>query len=251
MAAGGIYDHLGGGFARYSVDARWLVPHFEKMLYDNALLARAYTDAYLVTGDANYARVVRETLDYVLRDMTDPAGGFYSTEDADSEGEEGLFYTWTPDEIDAVLGDERGATFGRVFDVTDVGNFEGRNILNLPKTIEQSAKLLKRTPEDLTAELQKSKQQLFDVREKRVHPAKDDKVIVAWNGLMIDAMARAGAALDEPRYVVAAEQAAEFILARCSATMQEAAVGCSTPGAAARRSWTRISTTTRRSPIRW
>ena len=111
MAAGGIYDHLGGGFARYSVDARWLVPHFEKMLYDNALLTSAYLDAYLVTRDDNYARVVRETLDYVIRDMTDPAGGFYSTEDADSEGHEGLFYTWTPDEIDAVLGDERGGDF--------------------------------------------------------------------------------------------------------------------------------------------
>jgi uncharacterized protein len=213
MAAGGIYDHLGGGFARYSVDARWLVPHFEKMLYDNALLARAYTDAYLVTSDENYARVVRETLDYVLRDMTDPAGGFYSTEDADSEGEEGLFYTWTPDEIDEVLGDERGATFGRVFDVTDVGNFEGRSILNLPKTIEQSAKLLKRSPDELVNQLVQSKSALFEVREKRVHPGKDDKVIVAWNGLMIDALARAGAALDEPRYVAAAQAAAEFILA--------------------------------------
>jgi len=214
MAAGGIYDHLGGGFARYSVDARWLVPHFEKMLYDNALLARAYTDAYLVTGDANYARVVRETLDYVLRDMTDPAGGFYSTEDADSEGEEGLFYTWTPDEIEAVLGEERGSTFGRVFDVTDVGNFEGRNILNLPKTIEQSAKLLTRTPEDLAAELTQSKRELFAVRDKRVPPRKDDKVIVAWNGLMVDALARAGAALEEPRYVAAAEAAADFILGK-------------------------------------
>jgi len=214
MSAGGIYDHLGGGFARYSVDARWLVPHFEKMLYDNALLARAYTDAYLVTGDANYARIIRETLDYVLRDMTDPAGGFYSTEDADSEGEEGLFYTWTPDEIDAVLGDERGATFGRVFDVTDVGNFEGRSILNLPKTIEQSAKLLKRSPDELVNELTQSKSALFEVRERRVHPSKDDKVIVAWNGLMIDAMARAGAALDEPRYVAAAERAAEFIVGK-------------------------------------
>ncbi len=214
MAAGGIYDHLGGGFARYSVDERWLVPHFEKMLYDNALLARAYTDAYLVTGDENYARVVRETLDYVLRDMTDPAGGFYSTEDADSEGEEGLFYTWTPDEIEAVLGEERGATFGRVFDVTDVGNFEGRSILNLPKTIEQSAKLLKRSPDELVNELTQSKSALFEVREKRVHPSKDDKVIVAWNGLMIDALARAGAALDEPRYVAAAERAAEFILGK-------------------------------------
>jgi uncharacterized protein len=212
MAAGGIYDHLGGGFARYSVDARWLVPHFEKMLYDNSLLARAYTDAYMVTRDDNYARVVRETLDYILRDMTDPAGGFYSTEDADSDGEEGLFYTWTPDEIEAVLGDERGSTFGRLFDVTDVGNFEGRNILNLPKTIEQCAKLLKRTPEELVSELAQSKAELFAAREQRVHPGKDDKVIVAWNGLMIDAMARAGAALGEPRYVAAAAKAAEFIL---------------------------------------
>jgi hypothetical protein len=226
MAAGGIYDHLGGGFARYSVDARWLVPHFEKMLYDNALLARAYTDAYLVTGDGNYARVVRETLDYVLRDMTHPwsaeylmhedvkieGGGFYSTEDADSAGEEGLFYTWTPGEIEASLGPERGATFGRVFDVTDVGNFEGRSILNLPKTLEQSAKLLKRTREDLVDELTQSKLALFAVREKRVHPGKDDKVIVSWNGLMIDALARAGTALSEPNYVIAADAAGEFIL---------------------------------------
>ena len=212
MAAGGIYDHLGGGFARYSVDARWLVPHFEKMLYDNALLARAYTDAYLVTGEANYACVVRETLDYVLRDMTDPAGGFYSTEDADSEGEEGLFYTWTPDEIEAALGEDRGATFGRVFDVTDIGNFEGRSILNMPKTFEQSTKLLKRTPEELVNELTQSKLALYEVREKRVHPAKDDKVIVAWNGLMIDAMARAGSALRVPKYWVAALAAGSFIL---------------------------------------
>jgi uncharacterized protein len=212
MAAGGIYDHLGGGFARYSVDERWLVPHFEKMLYDNALLARTYTDAYLVTRDENCARVVRETLDYVLRDMTDPAGGFYSTEDADSEGEEGLFYTWTADEIDAVLGEERGATFGRVFDVTDAGNFEGRSILNLPKTIEQCAKIMKRSPEDLANELAESKRALFEVREKRVHPAKDDKVIVAWNGLAIDSLARSGTALHEPKYVAAAAAAAQFIL---------------------------------------
>lgn len=213
MAAGGIYDHLGGGFARYSVDERWLVPHFEKMLYDNSLLARAYTDAYLVTRDENYARVVRETLDYILRDMTDPAGGFYSTEDADSEGEEGLFYTWTPNEIEAVLGEERGATFGRVFDVTDIGNFEGRSILNLPKTIEQCAKLLKRTPEDLANELTQSKTELFAAREMRIHPGKDDKVIVAWNGLMIDAMARASAALDDAAdFLVAAHSAADFIL---------------------------------------
>jgi hypothetical protein len=212
MAAGGIYDHLGGGFARYSTDARWLVPHFEKMLYDNALLARAYLDAYLVTGDANYARIVRETLDYVLRDMTDPQGGFYSTEDADSEGEEGIYYTWTPDEIEAVLGEERGSTFGRIFDATDSGNFEGRSILNLPKTLEQCSALLKRTLDDLAAELASSKAELFAVREKRVRPGRDDKVIIAWNGLMIDTMARAGAAMNEPRYAMAAEAAADFIL---------------------------------------
>ncbi len=175
MAAGGIYDHLGGGFARYSVDARWLVPHFEKMLYDNALLASVYLDAYLVTRDANYARVLRETLDYVIRDMTDPAGGFYSTEDADSEGHEGLFYTWTPDEIEAVLGEERGATFGRVYDVSDIGNFEGRNILNLPKTLEQCAKILNREPAELATELAESREKLFAAREKRVRPGATTK----------------------------------------------------------------------------
>ncbi len=214
MAAGGIYDHLGGGFCRYSVDARWLVPHFEKMLYDNALLTSAYLDAFLVTHDENYARIVRETLDYVLRDMTDPAGGFYSTEDADSDGHEGLFYTWTPDEIDAVLGVERGSTFGRVYDVSDVGNFEGRNILNLPKTIDQCAKILGRDKANLEAELADSRAKLFAAREKRTRPGRDDKVIVAWNGLMIDAMARAGAALDEPRYTSAAEKAANLLLSR-------------------------------------
>jgi uncharacterized protein YyaL (SSP411 family) len=214
MAAGGIYDHLGGGFARYSVDARWLVPHFEKMLYDNALLASAYLDAFLVTRDENYARIVRETFSYVIRDMTDPAGGFFSTEDADSEGHEGLFYTWTPEEIEAVLGAKRGATFGRVYDVSDVGNFEGRSILNLPKTIEQCAKILGREPAELAAELAESRQRLFAVREKRVRPGRDDKTIVAWNGLMIDTMARAGAALNEPKYIGAAEGAASFICSR-------------------------------------
>ncbi len=214
MAAGGIYDHLGGGFARYSVDARWLVPHFEKMLYDNALLTSAYLDAFLVTGDENYSRIVRETLDYVIRDMTDPAGGFYSTEDADSEGEEGLFYTWTPEELESILGNERGATFGRVYDVSDAGNFEGRNILNLPKTLEQSAKILDRKPAELAAELADSRAKLFAAREKRVRPGRDDKVIVAWNGLMIDAMARAGAALNEPEYVITADEVASFICSR-------------------------------------
>ena len=139
MWRGGIYDHLGGGFARYSVDDRWLVPHFEKMLYDNALLADAYLDFYRVTGQPDSARVVRETLDYVLRDMTDPSGGFHSAEDADSEGEEGKFYLWTPDEVRQALGREAAERFCSVYDVTDEGNFEGRNILNLPQRVEPCA----------------------------------------------------------------------------------------------------------------
>ncbi|HYO24021.1 MAG TPA: thioredoxin domain-containing protein [Lacipirellulaceae bacterium] len=211
MAAGGIYDHVGGGFARYSVDARWLVPHFEKMLYDNALLAATYVEAHQATGHADYARVARETIEYVLRDMTDGTGAFYSTEDADSEGEEGKFYVWTPDEIEEVLGAETGALFGRVYDVTDAGNFEGHNILNLPKTIAQCAKIVNREEAELRELLATARQKLFAVREKRVHPGKDDKVIVAWNGLMIDALARAGAAFNEPLYVAAAAKAATFI----------------------------------------
>ncbi|MEM8945995.1 MAG: thioredoxin domain-containing protein [Planctomycetota bacterium] len=217
MAAGGIYDHLGGGFARYSVDARWLVPHFEKMLYDNSQLAATYVEAYQATGDENYVRVVRETLDYTLRDMTDAGidgtgGGFYSTEDADSEGVEGKFYVWTPDELREILGDEAARTFGRVYDVTDEGNFEHANILNLPKTIEQQATALGRKASDLEQELAESRAKLFAAREKRIHPGKDDKVIVAWNGLMIDAMARAGAVLGEQKYVDAAAKAAHFLL---------------------------------------
>lgn len=212
MAAGGIYDHLGGGFARYSVDARWLVPHFEKMLYDNSQLAATYVEAYQATGDENYARVVRETLDYTLRDMTDADGGFYSTEDADSEGVEGKFYVWTPAQLREVLGDTAATTFAQVYDVTDHGNFEHVNILNLPKSIDQQAKALGRNVDELRKELADSRAKLFAAREPRIHPAKDDKVIVAWNGLMIDAMARAGAVLDEPRYVDAAVKAADFLL---------------------------------------
>jgi uncharacterized protein YyaL (SSP411 family) len=182
------------------------------MLYDNALLASVYLDTYLATGDARYAKVVRETLDYALRDMTDPAGGFYSTEDADSEGEEGRFYTWTPEEIEEVLGPAAADTFCRVYDVTDVGNFEGRNILNMPKTLEQCAAILQRDAGELAAELADSRAKLFAAREKRARPGRDDKVIVAWNGLMIDAMARAGAGLEESRYVEAARRAADFLL---------------------------------------
>ncbi len=212
MAAGGIYDHLGGGFHRYSTDARWLVPHFEKMLYDNALLARCYLDAYQATGQMDFARVARETLDYVLRDMTDPAGGFASSEDADSEGHEGLFYLWTLDEIRSVLGAERAESFAHAYDVTEEGNFEGRNILNLAKTIPQSAAILGRQPAELATDLAESRRRLLEVRGRRIRPGRDDKVLASWNGLMIDALARAGAVLGEPRYSEAAARAADFLL---------------------------------------
>jgi len=212
MAAGGIYDQLGGGFHRYSVDERWLVPHFEKMLYDNAQLIGCYLDAYLVTKNDEYARVARETIDYVLRDMTDPAGGFYSTEDADSEGHEGKFYVWSPEEIVAVLGPERAEIFNYVYDVTEAGNFEGTNILNLPKTIDQCAQLKRIDLAQLKQQLAEDRCKLFGAREKRVRPARDDKVIVAWNGLMIDALSQAAGVLDEPRYLRAATAAADFVL---------------------------------------
>ena len=213
MAAGGIYDHLGGGFHRYSVDAEWLVPHFEKMLYDNAMLANCYLDAWQETQRHDYLGVVRQTLDYVLRDMTGPLGGFLSAEDADSEGEEGKFYVWTPQEVKAALGAERAAAFCRVYDVTEAGNFKGRNILHLAKPIAACARVLDREAASLAAELEADRAVLLAVRGRRPRPGRDDKVLVSWNGLMIDAMARAGAVLDEPRYRAAAAAAADFLLA--------------------------------------
>jgi uncharacterized protein YyaL (SSP411 family) len=212
MAAGGIYDHLGGGFARYSVDERWLVPHFEKMLYDNALLAATYVEAHLATGHGHYAQIARETIDYVLRDMTDSAGGFYSSEDADSEGEEGKFYVWTPAELVDVLGADAARTFASVYDVTDEGNFEGKNILNLRSSVDASAKILGRDAGELAHELAQSRQVLLAARNRRVRPGRDEKVLVSWNCLMIDALARAAGALEEPRYSAAADKAARFIL---------------------------------------
>ncbi len=213
MAAGGIYDHLGGGFHRYSVDAEWLVPHFEKMLYDNAMLANCYLDAWQETQRHEYLDVVRQTLDYVLRDMTDPLGGFLSAEDADSEGEEGKFYIWTPQEVKAALGAERATTFCRVYDVTEAGNFEGHNILHLAMPITACASVLDREAASLAAELDADRTLLLEVRGRRPRPGRDDKVLVSWNGLMIDAMARAGAVVDEPRYRAAAAAAADFLLA--------------------------------------
>ncbi len=213
MAAGGIYDQLGGGFARYSVDDRWLVPHFEKMLYDNALLAEAYLDGFLATGNAHYARVAGDTLDYVLRDMLDPAGGFHSAEDADSEGEEGKFYLWTADEVRAVLGADAAPRFCRVYDVTPEGNFAGRNILHLPQPIEQCAEMLECGPAQLDAEMAAARAALLQARAQRVRPGKDDKILASWNALMIQALARGAGILDRPDYLAAARRAAEFLLA--------------------------------------
>jgi uncharacterized protein len=214
MARGGMYDQLGGGFHRYSTDARWLVPHFEKMLYDNALLPPAYLEAWQVTGDPFYRQIVVETLDYVLKEMTSPGGAFYSTQDADSEGEEGKFYVWTEAEIVSVLGKDLAEVFNYVYDVSPGGNWEGHNILNCPKTLEQSGKMLKLTEAELRAKLASAKRKLYEVRAKRVWPGRDEKIVTAWNAIMLAAFAQSGAVLEEPRYIEAATRAAEFILTR-------------------------------------
>ncbi|MGE5754487.1 MAG: thioredoxin domain-containing protein [Planctomycetaceae bacterium] len=212
MARGGIYDHLGGGFARYSTDERWLVPHFEKMLYDNALLASTYLEAYQATGDAEYARIARETMDYVLGRMTSPEGGIYSTEDADSEGQEGKYYVWTLDEVKGALGPDRAKTFAYVYDVTEGGNWEHKNILNLPKPIATSAKLLGKDEATLRAELDEDRTRLLAVRDRRVPPGKDTKILTSWNGLMIAPLAEGARVLRDERYLDAARRAAAFVL---------------------------------------
>jgi hypothetical protein len=198
MARGGMYDQLGGGFARYSVDAHWLVPHFEKMLYDNAQLASLYLHAWLALGDPECRRVAEETLDYVLREMTDPAGGFYSAQDADSEGHEGKFFVWTPEEIRAVLGAEADAAMA-YWGVDGGPNFEGTSILYLPG-------------EPDAERMAAARRKLYEARERRVRPGRDDKVLAAWNGLMGQALAEAGRALGRPEYLAAAVRNAEFVL---------------------------------------
>ena len=213
MARGGIHDQLGGGFHRYTVDAAWLVPHFEKMLYDNALLASAYLQAHLYTGDAEFLAVVEKTLAYMLTDLRSPDGGFYSARDADSEGEEGLFYLWTAEEVDELLDPSAARLFRRCYDVTPAGNFEGRNILHLPHDPESVARAEGLAPEELDAVLARASAVLLDARARREPPFRDEKVIVAWNGFAIRVLAEAGAALGRREYVRAAEQAGEFILA--------------------------------------
>jgi uncharacterized protein YyaL (SSP411 family) len=222
MAMGGIYDHLGGGFARYSTDARWLVPHFEKMLYDNALLTVAYAEAFRATGDPLYRSVIDDTLGWVRREMTSPEGPFYSTLDADSEGVEGKFYAWTAHEVEQVLGTEDAEVFGQVYGVEPDGNWQDphghgpprANILHRTKTIGQCAKLLKLGEAELRDLLARCRAKLLRVREKRVRPGLDDKALTAWNGLMIAGFAEAARATGDASYAETAAKAADFILAK-------------------------------------
>ena len=211
MAYGGMYDQVGGGFHRYSTDAYWLVPHFEKMLYDNALLARLYLHAWQITGNPLYRRITEETLDYVLREMTDPAGGFYSAQDADSEGVEGKFFVWTPDELRPLLGDDADLVMG-YYGVTESGNFEGSNILNVPRPPADYASQRGVSEQALSDAIARARAVLLEVRERRIHPLLDDKVLTSWNGLMLRAFAEAGAALERPDYLDAARNNAAFLL---------------------------------------
>ena len=209
MRLGGIYDHIGFGFHRYSTDRHWLVPHFEKMLYDQAMIAMAYTEAYHITGEDIFAQTAREIFTYVLRDMTALEGGFFSAEDADSEGEEGKFYIWTEQEIKEVLGEDYGKEFNDIFSITTPGNYRDESSgketrLNIPH--------LKNYNTNGSNEFESAREKLFNIREKRIHPLKDDKILTDWNGLMIAALAKAAIVLDEPVYLDAAEKAAEFVL---------------------------------------
>ncbi|HSW46844.1 MAG TPA: thioredoxin domain-containing protein [Phycisphaerae bacterium] len=214
MARGGIYDHLGGGIARYSTDPDWLVPHFEKMLYDQALVSTAYLEGFKVTGNRRWADVAGDILNYVLADLRSPEGGFYSSRDADSEGVEGKYYVWTKEETVSLLGREAGELFCGYYDVTDAGNWEGKNILNIQRPLETVARLNCVELEVLRRTLADGRATLLDARAKRVPPGLDDKVLTSWNGLMIAALARGGRQLEEPKHTAAASAAAEFILTR-------------------------------------
>jgi uncharacterized protein len=213
MANGGIYDQLGGGFHRYSTDAKWLVPHFEKMLYDNALLSRIYLHVYQVTQDPAHRKTAEGILDYVLREMTDPSGGFYSTQDADSEGHEGKFFVWKLSEIQAALSEPDATLFAAFYDITERGNFEGSNIPNIIRPLQEVAQQLKVSVEELEQSLARSRQQLFELRESRVKPDRDEKIITAWNGLMLASFSEAGVILNRADYTSAARQNAQFLLA--------------------------------------
>ena len=211
MARGGLYDQVGGGFHRYSTDHEWLVPHFEKMLYNQAHLARLYLQAYRLTGKPRYARIARQTLDYVLRDMRSPQGGFYSATDADSEGKEGVFFLWTPEQIKAVLNPEDADLAIALYGVTPAGNFEHSNILHLPLSLEDYVSQNNLTLTELLERVELIREQLRQAREQRIHPLRDDKILTAWNGMMISTLVTAAQVLSDQRYAQAAQQAGEFI----------------------------------------
>ena len=214
MLSGGIYDQLGGGFHRYSVDAHWLVPHFEKMLYDNALLSRVYLDAFLLTGNPQYRRAVEETLDYVLREMSAHEGGFFSTQDADSEGVEGKYYTWERQEVEGLLAGDEAELFCRYYGISDEGSLEGRNILWIPRHAALVARLNKVPEQELLKVLDHGRRQLFAARECRVRPERDEKILTSWNGLMLRSFAESARSLGRADYGEAARRCAGFLLAR-------------------------------------
>ena len=219
MADGGIHDHLGGGFARYATDQKWLVPHFEKMLYDNALLSQMYAELYQITKGESYLQIACKTLDYVIREMTHPDGGFYSAQDADSEGEEGKFYLWKRKEIESVIEDETVTNiFCERYGVTQGGNFEGKNILNVRVPITSLANNHNKTPEQVTQILMDASRKLFAAREERVKPARDEKILTSWNGLMISGFAKGYAVSGHTKYLQAANSAVEFIESKLSSS---------------------------------
>jgi hypothetical protein len=215
MAAGGIHDQIGGGFARYSTDQKWLVPHFEKMLYDNALLVQVYAELYQISGDEKYLEVVEKTLEYVRREMMSPENGFYSAQDADSEGEEGKFYVWSKQEISNSLGDETIARiFCEYYGVGQAGNFEGKNILNIRTSFADLSLKYSRPPEMLKRIINDASSRLFEIREKRVKPGRDDKILTAWNGLMISGFAKGFRVTNNKHYLEIARNTIEFIESR-------------------------------------
>ena len=211
MAQGGVYDHLGGGFHRYSVDERWLVPHFEKMLYDNAQLVPLFLDTYRASGERFFLDVAEDILRYVAREMVSPEGGFYSTQDADSEGEEGKYFLWSRAEVISLLGEDAGEIFCRVYDVTDVGNFEHRNILRVTLSEEQASKMFHKGPEEIRRLLPAARARLFASRERRIKPFRDEKILAAWNGLMLSACADALRVTGKPEYRRLADGCAGFV----------------------------------------
>ena len=214
MAQGGIYDHLGGGFHRYSVDEKWLVPHFEKMLYDNAQLVRIYAQVYCVTREPLFKQVVDETMTHLMREMLHTEGGFYSTQDADSEGEEGKFFVWTEEEISQILGEDASEIFCRIYDVSEEGNFEEKNILHPILTLEQASKFFRRDLKEIESLVSNAKGKLFQEREKRPKPFRDEKILTSWNGLMLSGIAEAIKISRRPAYLEAADRTVDFIFTK-------------------------------------